>query len=42
MDDVRKNRVRVKILILLFLNRTCANFENRSADKVLIAKMNFE
>ena len=32
----------VKILILFCPNRTCKNFENRSTDKVLMAKMNLD
>ena len=32
----------MKILVLVCPNRTCKNFENRSADEVLLAKMNFE
>ena len=31
----------VKILVLDGPNRTCKNLENLSADKILMAKMNF-
>ena len=32
----------VKILIIVCPNRICKNFENMPADKVFMAKMNFE
>ena len=32
----------VSILISIGPNKTCNNFENRSTDKVFMAKINFE